>query len=192
MLAIEEKQAFYLFNEISKEENVDNLCLPVIFKLKVRQDKQPQNGLSGQHDGAKTDSASTLSPSVLDFKFLETESHARENKLVVPYNVPRLTAVVLLSHEPHKDQKLDESAFLIAFKADETTLYKFMPANLNLKPLEMDGQNLYEVQLDYRIDLSSVRKEIIGAEQLTLQLEIDAKKIHSKADGTEFVIIEGA
>ena len=67
-----------------------------------------------------------------------------------------------------------------------------MPANLNLKPLEMDGQNLYEVQLDYRIDLSSVRKEIIGAEQLTLQLEIDAKKIHSKADGTEFVIIEGA
>jgi len=35
MLAIEEKQAHYIFNEVAKSEGVDDLCLPFIFKLKV-------------------------------------------------------------------------------------------------------------------------------------------------------------
>ena len=190
MLAIEEKQAFYIFNEIAKEENIDSLCLPVIFKLKVNLDKKPQNGLIGQNDGAKTDSASTHTPSVIDFKFLETESHARENKLVVPYNVPRLSAVALLTKAPQEDQRLHEQAFLIAFKADETTLIKFMPANIRVKEIQMDGHQLFEVQLDYRIDLSSVRKEIVGADGLTIWLEINAKAIHSEEDGSIFTIQE--
>ena len=35
MLSIEEKQAFYLFNEVSRAEGISNLCLPLMFKMKV-------------------------------------------------------------------------------------------------------------------------------------------------------------
>lgn len=35
MLLLEEKQAFYIFNEIAKSEGNQNLCLPFIFKLSV-------------------------------------------------------------------------------------------------------------------------------------------------------------
>jgi len=35
LLAIEERQAFYIFNEVTKAEGVSDLCLPFIFKLEV-------------------------------------------------------------------------------------------------------------------------------------------------------------
>lgn len=38
MLSIEEKQAFFLFNEVSKSEGVRDLCLPFIFKMRVEKD----------------------------------------------------------------------------------------------------------------------------------------------------------
>lgn len=38
MLSIEEKQAFYLFNEVSKSEGVQQLCLPFIFKMKIEKE----------------------------------------------------------------------------------------------------------------------------------------------------------
>lgn len=36
MLTIEERQATYIFNEVAKQEAADNLCLPFIFKLKIK------------------------------------------------------------------------------------------------------------------------------------------------------------
>jgi len=69
-------------------------------------------------DKSKIGAAITKSPSVIDFKIIQKESHARANQLVVPFNVPRISAVVLLTERPHEDPVLRQKAFLMAFKAD--------------------------------------------------------------------------
>ena len=46
MLAIEEKQSFYIFNEVAKESSVDNLCLPFIFKMKVKKGHDESHSLA--------------------------------------------------------------------------------------------------------------------------------------------------
>jgi hypothetical protein len=96
MLAIEEKQAHYIFNEVAKSEGVDDLCLPFIFKIKVIQGTK-KRGMRNFIDQAKASADISKSPAVIDFKIIQSESHARANQLVVPYNVHRISAVVLLT-----------------------------------------------------------------------------------------------
>lgn len=40
LVAIEEKQAWLIFNEVAKAEAADNLCLPVIFSMSVVKDRE--------------------------------------------------------------------------------------------------------------------------------------------------------
>ena len=51
-------------------------------------------------------------------------------------------------------------------------------------PLHAHNRDLYEIQIDFTIDLSNLRKQIIGAEQLELRMEVEIsglKALESKA-----------
>ena len=51
-------------------------------------------------------------------------------------------------------------------------------------PLHAHNRDLYEIQIDFTIDLSNLRKQIIGAEQLELRMEVETsglKALESKA-----------
>jgi hypothetical protein len=52
---------------------------------------------------------------------------------------------------------------VITFKADEKPLQRFMPVNLEVVEVDLNGRTVFEVRLDYKIDLSSAKKMIIGA-----------------------------
>ena len=39
MMTIEEKQASLIFNEVARQEGIQNLCLPFIFKLRINKGK---------------------------------------------------------------------------------------------------------------------------------------------------------
>jgi hypothetical protein len=45
MLLLEEKQAFYMFNEVAKSEGIESLCLPMIFKLRVEKGHSQSHSL---------------------------------------------------------------------------------------------------------------------------------------------------
>lgn len=74
----------------------------------------------------------------------------------------------------------------MAFHADDKTLEKFSPANIELNPLEIGGRQVFEVKLDYLVDLSNVRRQIAGAEVLHFWLEVDTDALRSKASGSAF------
>lgn len=58
-----------------------------------------------------------------------------------------------------------------------------------MTPLDISGKQVYEVKLDYLIDLSTVRKQIAGAEILHFWLEVNTDALHTKASGSAFTIL---
>jgi len=76
MLTIEEKQAFYLFNEVSRSMNIDELCLPLIFKMQVlKEDSKNASGLSQliskhEHAGAHTEADVFGEAHIIDYKII--------------------------------------------------------------------------------------------------------------------------
>ncbi len=72
MLLLHEKQAFFMFNEIAKSEGVDNLCLPMLFKLRVEKGHSQSHSLLSMMDHAgESDGIDFMEDSaIIDFRFI--------------------------------------------------------------------------------------------------------------------------
>jgi len=126
MILIEEKQAFYMFNEVAKSEGVENLCLPFIFKMKIEKGHSKDSGLLSMIDESMHTSMTKADmfdePHIVDFRFISQDtSHVRAQHLHVPFNVKRISASVLLTRHPLDNENTRKQAFLLAFKVDEVT-----------------------------------------------------------------------
>lgn len=69
--------------------------------------------------------------SVIDFKYILPKNHGDE--LIVPYNVHRLGASVLLSQEPQVDAIFEEEAFQMAFRVDDKVVLRFKPIDVQVE-----------------------------------------------------------
>ena len=198
MMTIEEKQASFIFNEVARQEGGSNLCLPFIFKIRVNKGKDFGHGnLSSFIEKMKGSKSSheykvMHEASIIDFKFLLVGQDYHPDRIVVPYNVARMYASVLLTEAPHDDSHLRQKAFTLVFNVDGRSILKFMPQNLEVQPIEIQKITMYEVKLDYIIDLSRTRSNLIGASDLSLHLVIDPKKIKTLKTAEKFNISEEA
>jgi len=129
LLTLNEKQAWLIFNEVAKAEASESLCLPMIFSMKVHKSKdKPMSELSefmySDHASSETQT-DFYNASVIDFKYILPKN--RGNELIVPYNVHRIGATVLLSQEPRVDVLFEEDAFKLAFRVDDKVVLRFKP-----------------------------------------------------------------
>ena len=89
---------------------------------------------------------------------------------MVPYSVKRISTAVLLSEVPQDDRFLRQRAFTMAFKVDGRVVETFVPLGVELVEADIEDQELWKLQLDYKIDLTGVRESIVGAGHLRLAL----------------------
>jgi len=99
LVAIEEKQAWLIFNEVAKAEAAENLCLPVIFKMDVTKSRDKKVSMLSEYvsgDNMSSDAKEAFNePNIIDFKYTIPPNHLGE--LVVPFNVARVGVSVLVS-----------------------------------------------------------------------------------------------
>lgn len=99
LLSVTEKQAYLIFNEVAKAEAADNLCLPMIFSLQVSRKKDMPVSMLDEYVSYNQMSQATKdafnTPNIIDFKYVLRHGHTGE--LVVPFDVPRIGASVLVS-----------------------------------------------------------------------------------------------
>jgi hypothetical protein len=66
-------------------------------------------------------------PSIIDFKFRLVGQDAHPDRIVVPYNVARMSASVLLTEEPTDGSHFRQKAFKLVFNVDGRAILKFKP-----------------------------------------------------------------
>mmetsp|Transcript_10145 Transcript_10145/g.13776 ORF Transcript_10145/g.13776 Transcript_10145/m.13776 type:complete len:141 (+) Transcript_10145:2746-3168(+) len=139
MLSIEEKQAFYMFNEVSKAEGLKDLCLPVILKMRVESESgKKASGLSSMlsriESGASRSHSIFDEAHVVDYKIMtHSHDHGLAHGVTVPFNVQHVMASVLLTQLPVDTETLRLNAVTLAFKIDGNVRLRFFPDNISLK-----------------------------------------------------------
>ena len=176
VFTLEEKQAWFIFNEVAKAEASGSLCLPVIFTMTVTKQKDREVSMLSEYisgDNMSVDANSAFKEAnVIDFKYILKENHMGE--LVVPFNVPRVGVTVLVSEELKEDVFLQKRAFLLAFRVDGKVIKRFTPVNIEGKDIEVMGKDVHSLQIDFNTDLAEERKHIVGASKIELMLEINS------------------
>ena len=143
LVTIEETQAWLIFNEVAKYEAANSLCLPLVMTMSVKKQKDGEVSMLSEYVGGDHVSAETKAAfeeaNIIDFKYIVEENHMGE--LVVPFNVPRISASVLVSEALKVDRFLKVRAFTLAFKVDGKVVKRIKPVNLEQEDREINGQS---------------------------------------------------
>ena len=104
-------------------------------------------------------------PNIVDYKIaIHSHEHAVTDYLTVPFNVQHIMATVLMTEMPVKTEALVSSGVELVFYIDELPRIRYQPKNVELDPLVVsDETTMVLMKIDYDLDLSFFRSDIIGA-----------------------------
>ena len=160
-----------MFNEISKSEGAENLCLPMLFKLRVEKGHSQGHSLLTMMDQGDIDMMEE--PSIIDLRFISQDtSHIKGQHLHVPFNVKRISASALLSQQPDGDKSALYEVFYLSLEVDGEIQLKYRTENVEFMDVEVNGEDFTQMNLDFNVDFSQVRKTIVGAKSLRLKIEV--------------------
>ena len=110
---------------------------------------------------------------IIDFRFISQDtSHIKSQHLHVPFNVKRISASVLMSFQPDENKSNLYSVFSLILEVDGEPQLRYRTENVEFKDVEVNGESFTQMNLDFNVDFSQVRKTIVGAKSLKLKIEI--------------------
>ena len=116
-------------------------------------------------------------------------THAEQNVYQVPFNTDQISAAVLMNQKPHDDTFLRQKAFVLQLRSDGQPLLRFKPVNIDFEQLEIRGEEVWELRIDFKFDMSRARQQIMGQENLALWLEIDESHMQTEHKNEPFTIL---
>ena len=94
-----------------------------------------------------------------------------------------------MNQKPHDDTFLRQKAFVLQLRSDGKPLLRFKPVNIDFEQLEIRGEEVWELRIDFKFDMSRARQQIMGQENLALWLEIDESHMQTEHKNEPFTIL---